>query len=293
MNLQQCLARRNFNGARNTQRLFSAVRDVIPLKETDYEIQFVEGTTDRWKAQIYCSISSNDELKQFRMNYISRNDETIKISTNKKCSPASPYVINAYFRCHHDTRYIPTRDVTKIIELNPCKRFKNNNCEFTMSVKVFKKFLNFPCVIDIEWNHNHPIRALESVSFKSVSEAVSLQVKKYFENGLTPSIAHYEFVSELRRQCDTELEFHLRKADRSLCPRRRDFNALYRNFCDEMFGGKNGSLMFNELEQNLQKLKDNNDAFVDWKMYDSAQKEPLIVVLVTPMMCRVHSMVRQ
>ena len=39
-----------------------------------------------------------------------------------------------------------------------------------------------------------------------------------------------------------------KKVDRSLYPRRRDFNFLYSQFCKEKFGGKNGADMFYKME---------------------------------------------
>ena len=89
-------------------------------------------------------------------------------------------------------------------------------------------------------------------------------------------------MSELRRDCENELEFHLKKAGRSLCPRRRD--------CDIWFGGKNGSSMISKLVINLQNLR-SNCINVEWQLYDSILEEPLVIVSVTPLMERVHRMV--
>ena len=44
---------------------------------------------------------------------------------------------------------------------------------------------------------------------------------------MTPSMAYYEFLQQLRANSMNEPDFHIKNADRSICPRLRDFNTLY------------------------------------------------------------------
>ena len=44
---------------------------------------------------------------------------------------------------------------------------------------------------------------------------------------MTPSVAYYEFLQQLRANAINELDFAIKKADRSICPRRREFK-LYK-----------------------------------------------------------------
>ena len=63
------------------------------------------------------------------------------------------------------------------------------------------------------------------------------------------------------------LNFTAKKADRSCCPRRMDFNSLYAKFCVDKFGGKNGTEMFALLEENIRVLKeDDEDMRIDYKI---------------------------
>ena len=159
-----------------------------------------------------------------------------------------------------------------------------------MNVKIFRVSQEYSCKISIEHNHNHPIDCLEAPNFKALRPDVIAKVDTYFVQGFTPSLVHCEFMSELRPDCENELEFHLKKADRSLCPRRRNFNFLYRKYFDSWLGGENGSSMISELVINLQNLR-SNGVNVEWQLYDSIQEEPLVIVFVTPLMERVHRMV--
>ena len=45
----------------------------------------------------------------------------------------------------------------------------------------------------------------------------------------------------MQSNSEDEPNFHLKKADQSTRPRRRDFNLLYIKYCHVEFGGKNGA----------------------------------------------------
>jgi len=113
-----------------------------------------------------------------------------------------------------------------------------------------------------------------------------------FESGMTPSQAYAEFLREFRANCNTDLEFHHKKADRSCCPRRMDFNAMYVKFCIDKFGGKNGPEMFALFEEKIRVLKEEDkDIRIEYKIYDKDKGSALIIAIVTPLMSRVHKMV--
>ena len=69
-----------------------------------------------------------------------------------------------------------------------------------------------------------------------LSDEVRKEVNSLLLNNLTPSQTYNEFLLNLKIDCQDDLNFHLQKADRSECPRRRDFNPLYIKYCQEHFG---------------------------------------------------------
>ena len=91
--------------------------------------------------------------------------------------------------------------------------------------------MKYPCVIILQNNHNHPTQSLEAKSFIDLTDLVKEKVNSLFELGMSPSLAYKEFLKNLRKDCKDELMFHKQKADRSLCPRRRNFNCLCSQFC--------------------------------------------------------------
>lgn len=79
-------------------------------------------------------------------------------------------------------------------------------------------------------------------------------MNKLYESGHTQSNARQQHLKELRATRSDELTYHRKKADRSVTPRKRDFNHLYSKLGEEKFRGK-GPLMFEKLEEKLQDYK--------------------------------------
>ena len=148
------------------------------------------------------------------------------------------------------------------------------------------------CNVDVEWEHNHSVETLEASNFRDLSLECIEKVNKLYESGHTPSTARQQYLKELRATCGDELTYHKKKADRSVTPRKRDFNHLYSKFGDEKFGGK-GHLMFVKLKEKLQDYKKSHpDATVNHQLYEG-DETPLIIAIVSPLMKRVHKEIPQ
>ena len=277
------------------------VQELIPLSTNDYRIDNVLGTVtlgsvpgDSWRAKIKANVRSFPEVQDFIDGYMKYSSETIKIRTNKTVvdSARSPYLANVFYRCQHDTRYELTRDTTTVLQRNPLKRIKDTYCPFSLSIKVKKGSESYPCDIFLAHEHNHPTTSLEALSHKSLSESVVEEVNSLFVSGYTSSSAYREFLCSLRRNCTSELDFHIQKADRSLCPRRRDFNSIYSKYCRQYFGGKNGEEMFSMMFTKIEEFKAAQpNAKVEYSVYNNKEESPLILAIVTPLTARVHQMV--
>ena len=165
-----------------------------------------------------------------------------------------------------------------------------------MSIKITKEEYvaeaGFPCHIVIEHYHNHPIKSLEVLSFKAISSDALSKINAFFETGCTPSSAYREFLCSLRKNCENELDFHIKKVDRSITPRRRDFNTLYKKYCLENFGGKDCAEMFEKLGEKIEQfLQMEPESRIEYSTYNTDEDSPFILAIVTPLMQRVHSMV--
>ena len=109
-------------------------------------------------------------------------------------------------------------------------------------------------------------------------------------------LAYQQFVKDLRLSCGSdEIEYFRKKSDRSLCPRRPDFNRLYQTYCRERYGGRNGAAMFEHLNEVVESyLEENKESKIEFQAYNETDDTtiPFILVMMTDLMKRVHQMVR-
>jgi hypothetical protein len=121
---------------------------------------------------------------------------------------------------------------------------------------------------------------------------VKNDIKQMFASGLLPGVAYREFLRQLRSECKDELEYHQRLADRSIAPRRQDFNDIYSEFKRERFGTGNMSDMFSALEERIECLQQKDqDYTIKYQKFDEEIDQPFIVAIVTRLMKRVHKLV--
>ena len=296
--LSSCIAEvnREFRDSLDYNKLAKCVQEIIPLDKEQYKITEVTGTDEKFKCSIKASV---ENIETFVSNYMSQNGETLRLDKvkNKENMRASrgDYSTIKYYRCKHNTRNEKTREVANILQCKPNRRFSNTNCEFRMITKKIKDNLateEASHIVVIEWNHNHPTTALQSKTYKDIPIEVKTKIKELFSSGLLPGATHKELLRQLKSECQDDLEFHEKSADRSIIPRRPDINRLYGKFTQERFGTENLSSMYNKLEEKMNALrqKDNNYDFKLQK-YDPECDLPFVLVIVTPLMKRVHLMV--
>ena len=284
-----------FCGQENTEELISRVREVIPIKENNHKIISVQGSERRFKATIKTTLQNEEDIATFIKNYGIKNNETLRISKTKKAtSTKGEHTLVKYFRCHHNTRHEGTKCPSEILASHPNKRFKNTNCPFSLVVRIGKNTdsHDYSSVIDIEWNHNHSVESLHSLSFKDIPASVTDSIKEMYISGLLPGAAHREFLRQLRSECKDDLEYHRRLSDRSQAPRRKDFSDIYTEFKKERFGTGSMSEMFSALEGRIKYLQEKDKEYtIKFQKFDEATNQPFILALITPLMKRVHKLV--
>ena len=219
------------SGLKNTDELKACAQELLPLGENEGMLLDVRGNTNKFKFSYKCKISDIEGIKNFIKLYTEKNDETLRISKIKSLTCKSSYIHVHYYRCQHNTRNPKTKDTKKLPSEKPFRRLKNTDCPFMLVFKILKNAEDeFPCIIECEWNHNHPTHSLQVLSFKDVPTDAVEKIKILFKNGFTPGLAYREYLKDLRARCDNELAFHHILADRSKAPRRRDFNSLYAEY---------------------------------------------------------------
>ena len=201
----------------------------------DYEGLNIKGKQTNFRACFVTKDITNDNLVNWLTEFETINNVSLKIKTKKK--QTAGYVVQNYYDIR---RWSPSKGPQRKLKVNQSARVKNTNCPFQMIVKMDVKGQSY---VDVEWEHNHSVETLEAFNFRDLSAECIEKVNKLYESGHTPSNARLQYLKELRVTCSDELTYHKKKADRSVTPRKRDFNHLYSKFGEEKFGGK-GPLMY-------------------------------------------------
>ena len=191
-----CLDKVNnqFSGSTNTGELLAYVDELLPLPKDSYKVVTVKGTFKRFKAQVECRLENINTVEKFVRDYINANNETLRKLTPTKQSKKSPYSIILYYRCHRKMYHQPSMNPSDVLQELPSKRFKNNDCPFSMIFRMNKLPISgYTCLLDIEWNHNHVIQAGQSYSFEDIPVGVIERIKNMYQLNYTPGLAYREF----------------------------------------------------------------------------------------------------
>jgi hypothetical protein len=277
--------------AAGKQDLQTAVLEKLP-EDTRYVIKSIMcgDPKDLSTFKIYVTTEdlSVEGLEGWLAEYQTINQVTLRVKAKKKQTKG--YLVQNYYRCQHNTRNrSPNKDPQKKLKLNPTARVKNTNCPFQLAVKIDSSNI---CHINIDLEHNHSTTNLESSNFKDLSDDCLLKVKQLYAAGHTPAAARQQFLKELKASCINDIDYHLKKADRSITPRRRDFHYLYDQYNKENFGGKNVE-MYEKLAEKIGEYnKEHPEASTHYQLY-GGDETPLLIAIVTPLMKRVHQNIPQ
>ena len=282
----------DFVGSSNTTELISCVKQMIPINEDNVKVIQINGSCKKFYAKLSCKLLTLNHVQTFINEYNIRNSETLRPSSTQKLSEKSPYTYIRYFRCQHNTRYQNTMSPAEVLTQKPSKRMKNTNCPFSMSVKLSKDLAIADSLITLEWNHNHPVKSLQSLSFKDVPADVKNKICELFESGSLPGAAHREYMRQTRTECSDDIEYHKRLSDRSIVPRRSDFNNFYSEFNKKHFGGSCIKDMFTKLQERVEELTKVDGYLFGYQEFSQERNQPFILIIITPLMKRVHGTVR-
>ena len=166
----------------NTGELLGCVQEILPMKDTEYEVVDVKGTSKNFKANIKVDFKNEEDVDSFVRIRGYKNNETLRIlKTRKSGNKKAKTVLAKYFRCHHNTKYETTKLPDQVLASKPTKRFKNTNCPFSLIVRIGRntEHEDFSSSIDIEWRRNHSVDSLHSLSFKDIPDLIVRQLKKF------------------------------------------------------------------------------------------------------------------
>ena len=210
-------------------------------------------------------------------------------------------------------------------------RKKKTNCpsSFTLVIQIPTKtqienaksqphLLTHHGVLKINFDHNHPVQAAHTLSFRDVSKETKKELSDLFEIGHNASSARHAHEQKLLYEADTDTQVIL--ADRAQNPNLQDVCRLYDRWRIGNYGDYNGQGLFEKLQQTVDTYNHNqnkiNRGQAILQCYDTGEVEssnisdneedtpppkkkkkikstPMILALCTPIMRRAHQYVQQ
>ena len=272
-------------------------RSVISLQNDFHKTAFY--------AKFLTNLSSAEEAAEFVKSCATKNQIVLRIrgsmSHSGHLSDKHKYVLKSSYRCQHNTR-------SRITQWKKDKRSENTNCPFLISIKILKEnrsnkentsMLDRELLgeVEMEFSHNHQLMSLQALSYRDVDPKVKEEAYKLFEQKYTPSLALAKMQEDLRHKTENTTDYELQKADRSVIPRRDDMLYLYKLFTMRLYGGKDGTSILDCLQEKADEYNKSqgNDGAISFRSEDDGEKTydySLAVVIVTPLMSRVHKYVR-
>ncbi len=173
------------------------------------------------------------------------------------------------------------------------KRFENTNCPYSVVASQTAENEEMQFILEIQLYHNHSGESLNSLSFEDIPGEISESITDMYRRGLLPGAAHRQFMLQLKSECCDAMEYHKRLSDRAQVSRRKDFNEIYTNLKNQLYGTSSLYAMFSVLETKINELKENEkECTIVYHKFDEELSHPTILVIITPLMKRVHQLVR-
>ncbi|XP_056156746.1 uncharacterized protein LOC130130908 [Lampris incognitus] len=253
---------------------------------------YVETAQAQFRAHIKLRITSEDEVHKWLEDFQTSSGLTWRKS--KTYPNTGRY--NAYrvdLRCQHNT-------FPKTVG----KKTKNTSCAATMYL-VLKRHTysqnrksrsgdphikdGYLLNVNLRHEHNHRLSCADAVRKRDVSGETIAKLKMLFESGHSPSSALDMIKYDLQEQ-EGENYIHA-AADRSICPDVHFCYRLYYKLFQRAYGSPSGEEMLVDLNGRLYQYNMVQGA-TSAKM-EKTEDGHVIIAICTPVMKRVHTMLRE
>ena len=108
------------------------------------------------------------------------------------------------------------------------------------------------------FNHNHPVKAAHTLSFRDVSTETKKEMTDLFEMGHNASSARH--AHEQRLLCEAEVNKQVTLADWAQNPNPQDVCRLYSKWRLGSYGDDNGKDLFEKLQQAVDNYNNQNES---------------------------------
>eukprot|EP00057_Strongylocentrotus_purpuratus_P010667 XP_011665141.1 PREDICTED: uncharacterized protein LOC105438693 isoform X2 [Strongylocentrotus purpuratus] len=277
----------------------AVVQSILPEGYTYHACRidnFSQNDEVSFSAIIRLNLRSHQDFNKWLENFQESSSTTWRV---KRTFPSTglKVVFKKAYRCHHNTR--PGKGST-----NAGRRVasKNTNCSADMIVSIKKAVYEgrtlsrskdthlpqYPAELLLNYRHNHQITCADALKFRDVSEEtkevlISLFKRKY---GPTQAVEMIKYDLQLRHGAN----YHMKAADRAVCPDVQFAHRLYRKVFRAEFGESSGEGMLESLKTFIEQY--NVEAGSNCMALDVTTDGKVVMAICTPLMKRVHEEIK-
>lgn len=333
----------NSTSIKNWEDLATCLRALLPNEEgITYAVtnlaelskeEFSGAPAYAFESTVRVNVNNADDAKKWLQSMMKHSNCTYRHSKGR--NPGLKKVLyKVEMHCQHFRKPLTPLQLEQKASArkkNPRKvlmhdlRQKKTNCpsrlKFTVLVPPKKKRLaSHPAILEVTYNHNHPIESAHALSFRPINPEVKETFFKLFRKGHSAASAFHWHETKLFLDGG---EDQLLLADRATNPTKPDISRLYDEWRKTELGADNGKQLFDKLEMEVCSYNETNsgmggqaklqiyhnessasdDTDSDFEGIEEPPKkpkkkkkrrsQPMVIAICSPLMCRVHQNVQQ
>ncbi|CAG8673336.1 19484_t:CDS:2 [Gigaspora margarita] len=277
------------------------IKNVLPLNykyfmdsfEQIPPYEFLGAHENPFKADFRISITNAEDSKVWLQKFMDLHKVMMR-ETQGRTIKGIRYILSKRFHCIH-SHAVKSKQGNLQIETSETStkstRNRDTDCPAKLKIQILKNTDRYPCIISLNFHHNHPLKLSHVMSFRPVSNETKNALFELFDAGHNPSSAYYTHWEQMQLKYENDEEI---LADRAVVPHRNDVYYLHQKYRELRVGDQNGIGMFNRLEKEVIEFNDNNKGNTWMQPYVASEKDkpgqPLILVIVTNLMKRCHTL---
>jgi len=269
--------------------VFSSTQLLPTTKEYKYKTDTfweIDSAAETFKAVFSINVQTQSEFMTWKQAFQSKTNSQFTIRTTRPTND-NKYVFSQYLRCHHN---VHRGKVGKF-------KHKHTACPTQMNVKIVGECSaidsKYPCIVNLTWNHNHPIHVEEVVRRQTVNPETNTKLLHLYDHGHTPRSALHYIRIELEDTLGEDECLDYKLATRSICPDYHHCQYIFKNRFGLGHIKQDVNVPLAEFISSVNVDMDERCIVHEEYVVDSTSDSRFIIAMCTPFMKRVHSHMKE
>ncbi|XP_014662941.1 PREDICTED: uncharacterized protein LOC106805740 isoform X2 [Priapulus caudatus] len=237
------------------ERILAILPSGITYHACHVEMESINENEVHFRTTLWLNLSTKEEFEEWMRSFQETSHVTWRV---KRTFPTDgvKIVFKKAYRCQHNTR---PEKATRISKRRVPS--KHTSCQANMRVKIrvskfkvhtssrSKDHQQYHAQIILNNKHNHPVECADALKYRDVSESTRATLTDLFKRKYGPTQAVEMLKYELQMKYGED--YHMKAADRAVCPDIQFAHRLYRKVFQEEYGESSGEVMLNSLHERI------------------------------------------